>query len=311
VGGRATFSTASLAVGHHTVTAVYSGNASFSGSQANDSTAPQVVNQASSRMALVSFPRPSVFGEVVSFTAVVNGAAPGKGTPTGTVAFTDGTRTIGSVSLNGGRATFTTASLSTGNHAINANYGGDGNFLASSTNVGQPVQKDATNTTVTSSVNPVVAGLPVTFTAQVQASAPGSGTSTGTVTFTDITTVLGTGTLNGAGQATFSTSALALGTHAITATYGGDGNFTSSVSPILAETVKATAANLPVNPAPDSGNRTSAVPVPIQTSQPQVLSVQSLDVFFGTGGIQRNNPAPRGARRRRLVSPKDWRETSS
>jgi hypothetical protein len=301
-----------MAVGHHTVTAVYSGNASFSGSQGNDSAAPQVVNQASSRTVLVSFPRPSVFGEAVSFTVVVSAVPLGKGTPTGTVTFTDGTRTIGSVSLSGGRATFTTASLSTGNHAINANYGGDGNFLASSyTNFGEPVLKDATNTTVTPSLNPVVTGVLVTFTAQVQASASGSGTPTGTVTFKDITTVLGTGTLNGAGQATFSTSALAVGTHAITATYGGDNNFTSSVSPILAETVKAAGKTLALSPAPDGGNRTSAALVPIQTSQPHVLSAQSLDVFFGPSGIQRNNPAPRSARPRRLVSPKDWLETSS
>jgi Bacterial Ig-like domain (group 3) len=50
--------------------------------------------------------------------------------------------------------------------------------------------------------------------------------------------VLGTSTLNASGQATFTTSQLALGTHAITATYGGDTNFTSSVSAILAEVVK-------------------------------------------------------------------------
>jgi ELWxxDGT repeat protein len=310
VGGRASFITAALAVGHHTVTAIYSGNASFSASQRDDSGAPQVVDQASSRTVLASFPRPTVFGEVVSFTVVVPALPLGRGTPTGTVTFTDGTRTIGSVSLSGGRATFTTASLSTGNHAINAKYGGDGNFLVSSdTNFGQPVLKDATNTTVTASLNPVVTGLPVTFTARVQASVPGNGTPTGTVTFKDITTVLGTGTLTGAGQATFSTSGLAVGTHAITATYGGDNNFTSSVSPILAETVKAAAATLAVSPGPDSGNPAS--PVLVQSSQPHVLSAQSLDVFFSPVGIRRSNPAPRGVRLRRIVSASDWLERSS
>ncbi len=43
-------------------------------------------------------------------------------------------------------------------------------------------------------------------------------------------TTLGTGTLNGSGVATFSTSALAVSSHSITAVYGGDTNFTTSTS---------------------------------------------------------------------------------
>jgi ELWxxDGT repeat protein len=242
-GGRATFSTATLTVGQHTITASYSGNAQFAASQANDAAAPEVINQASSRTVLFAFPDPAVFGQVVSFTVALSVLAPGRGTPTGTLTFLDGTTTIGSVSLStssGGRATFTTASLSRGNHAINVNYGGNSNFLASSyNNFGETVQRDSTTTTVTASANPAVLGTSITFTAAVQANSPGAGTATGTVTFKDITTVLGTGTLNASGQATFTTSQLALGTHAITATYGGDNNFTTSVSAILGEVVQS------------------------------------------------------------------------
>ena len=113
------------------------------------------------------------------------------------------------------------------------------------------------------SANPAVVRQAVTFTATVQASAPGSGTPTGTVTFKDITTVLGTGTLTGSGQATFSTSALAVGTHAITASYGGDNNFTSSFSPNIAEVIKSS-AKAPVAAAsihPDT--------VPLSAESPQ------------------------------------------
>jgi ELWxxDGT repeat protein len=242
VAGRATFLTSTLSVGHHTITATYSGNANYTASQANDSAAQAVVNQATSRTVLFSFPDPSVFGQVVPFTVSVTALTPGRGTPTGSVLFTDFTTTIGTVSLSGGRATFTTASLSRGNHAISANYGGDGNFLTSAyTNYGQTVQKAATATTVTPSANPVVVGQTLTLTATVQASSPGAGTSTGTVTFKDITTALGTGTLNASGQVTFTTSALSLGTHAITASYAGDNNFTSSVSPIIAEVISSSA----------------------------------------------------------------------
>ncbi len=70
-------------------------------------------------------------------------------------------------------------------------------------------------------------GDAVTFTATVTVS---GGPATGTVTFKDGATVLGTGTLDGAGQATFATSTLAVASHSITATYGGDATFGGSVS---------------------------------------------------------------------------------
>ena len=61
--------------------------------------------------------------------------------------------------------------------------------------------------------------------------APGAGTATGTVTFMDGATTLGTGTLNGVRrQATFTTSALSVGHHNITAVYGGDASFNGSTS---------------------------------------------------------------------------------
>jgi ELWxxDGT repeat protein len=244
-GGRATFSTSSLSIGQHTLTASYGGDAKFTASQR---AAPQVVNKAPTRMpGLAAFPNPAVFGQVISFTASVLALFPGKGTPTGMATFLDGSTTLGSLTLTGGRATFTTASLTRGNHAISATYSGDSAFLPSAAAAyGEPVQKDATTAAVTSSANPAVVGTVVTFTAVVQASVPGSGKPTGTVTFTDITTVLGTGTLNGAGQTTFSTSALIVGIHAITANYAGDNNFTSSFSPVLAETVKTMALKSPV-----------------------------------------------------------------
>ena len=64
-------------------------------------------------------------------------------------------------------------------------------------------------------------------------SSPGAGTPTGTVTFMDGTTTLGTGTLsttNGVTTATFSTTTLAVGSHSITAVYSGDTNDLSSTS---------------------------------------------------------------------------------
>jgi uncharacterized repeat protein (TIGR01451 family) len=98
-----------------------------------------------------------------------------------------------------------------------------------------------TSTTLVSSPNPSVVGQAVTFTATVSGSTP-----TGTVTFKDGATALGTGTLNGSGVATFTTAALTSGSHAVTAAYGGDPNNTFSTSSVLTQTVGQSATTVAV-----------------------------------------------------------------
>src|SRR5439155_25093370 len=95
-----------------------------------------------------------------------------------------------------------------------------------------------TTTGVTSSARQSVSGQAVTFTATVKAQSTGAGTPTGTVTFKDGPSILGTGTLDGSGQARFTISTLAVGSHSITASYGGDATFTGSTSSALTQTVK-------------------------------------------------------------------------
>src|SRR5207247_1761140 len=109
-----------------------------------------------------------------------------------------------------------------------------------------------TTSGVTSSANPSVSGQPVTFTATVKAKTAGAGTPTGTVTFKDGPTILGTGTLDSAGQAMFTTSTLAVGSHSITASYGGDANFNGSTSPRITQSVKygtTTSVSSSLNPS--------------------------------------------------------------
>jgi ELWxxDGT repeat protein len=77
--GQATYSTAGLAVGQDTITAVYSGSRTSDASQGDDSTAPQVVMRASTTTALASSPGVSAFGQAITFTATVSGVAPGTG----------------------------------------------------------------------------------------------------------------------------------------------------------------------------------------------------------------------------------------
>ncbi len=77
-------------------------------------------------------------------------------------------------------------------------------------------------------------GQAVKFTATVTGTA--GGTPSGTVTFFEGTTALGTGALN-AGVATFTTSSLTISSHSITASYGGDANFAVSTSTAVSQAV--------------------------------------------------------------------------
>jgi hypothetical protein len=171
----------------------------------------------------------------------------GAGTPSGTVTFADGTKTLGTSALSTfGVATFTTTTLSVASHSITARYGGDANFTAStSATLTQTVIKDATQTSLATSINPTVFGHAVSFTATVTAKWPGSGSPGGTVTFEDGSTVLATIGLSG-GQASFTTSALAAGSHTITAVYGGSAGFKSSTSTTLTQTVNQAASTTAV-----------------------------------------------------------------
>jgi hypothetical protein len=83
-----------------------------------------------------------------------------------------------------------------------------------------------TTTTLTSAPNPSTSGQSVTFTATVTS---GSGVPAGTVTFTEGATVWASGVaVNGAGQAAFSTAALAVGSHTLTATFTGASGWVNS-----------------------------------------------------------------------------------
>ena len=89
---------------------------------------------------------------------------------------------------------------------------------------------------MTPSVNPTVYGQSVTFTATVSAASPGSGTPSGQVTFYDGTTAVDTETLVN-GTAAYTTSALSLGGHSITAKYLGNTDFATSTSTAITQTV--------------------------------------------------------------------------
>lgn len=89
----------------------------------------------------------------------------------------------------------------------------------------------ATTVVLTSGANPSTARQPLTLTAQVTSGGP---TATGTMSFLDGTTVLGSAPLS-SGAATFTTSALTAGIHNLSARYDGDVDHAAAVSPALSQ----------------------------------------------------------------------------
>jgi Bacterial Ig-like domain (group 3) len=240
-GGAATFMT-TLPVGTHNITATYGGDSNFIGSITS---APlvQVVNKAMTTTSVNSVPNPSVYGQLVTFTATVSPVSPGAGVPSGSVTFYNGGTSIGSVIVNAaGTAMLNTINLPFGINTITATYVGDPNFnTSSSASLSQTVEA-YTTTSVISSPNPAVFGQPVTFIATVSPVAPVVGVPTGMVNFFDGATLLGPGSLSG-GVASFTTSALAVGFHSITASYLGDTLFVSSASSSITVPVQAVVTN--------------------------------------------------------------------
>jgi len=104
---------------------------------------------------------------------------------------------------------------------------------------------------VSSSSPTINQGQSVTLAATVSSNT--TGTPTGTVTFLDNGSSIGTaGPSNG--KATLTTSTLSAGTHPITAQYNGDSNFIGSTSPGINQTVNAVAADFTISASPSSAS---------------------------------------------------------
>ncbi len=238
---------------------VYAGNTTFAGS--TSIMTPLTVLPDPTTTLLMTSNNPAVAGTPVTFTATVQGnIVPAAGS----VTFFDAGTAIGTGTLNAsGIAIFTTSTLAIGTHPITAGYAATLDFNASASSVVNQVitlPPYATGTTLQSSDNPSFPGQSVTFTATVSGPVSPPGVPlflpTGTVNFLDAGTLIGTGTLNASGMATFTTSTLAIGTHPITAAYTGVSGPTYTLSPstsaVLDQVVDTPTFSITVTPNPVS-----------------------------------------------------------
>jgi hypothetical protein len=281
----ATFTTAGLNAGMHTITAKYLGAIGFSESTSNPFS--HTVNPASTTITITVAPVAATIGQPVTLTATVSSPA---GFPTGTVNFFNGGVQIGTgnlATLNGQQvATFTTTELPLGTHDLSAKYVGSDNFAGSQTSpVTVTVSPASTTVALTSSNNATVFGQEVTFRAVVGAS---FGTATGTVDFFAGDSLLGTGTLatvNGQQVATFTTSGLNAGSYTITAKYLGTSGFTASTSNALIQTVSPAPTAITMTVAPLTVTAGQLVTLSATVSSPAGTPTGLVEFFDGTTPI--------------------------
>jgi hypothetical protein len=245
--GSGSISLSSIRAGSHSLTVVYAGNSNYSGSTSN--TVTQAVTQATSTTTLVSGANPSIVGNSVTLTATISPS-----TGTGTLTFKDGSTTLGTATIGHGSGSFATSALSVGSHPLTAVYAGNSNFSGSTSNtVTQVVSAVSSSTVLASSLNPSTYGSGVTLTATVTPS-----TATGTFTFMDDLTTLGTATI-GHGSGHLVISSLTAGAHTIVAVYGGDTTRAGSTSNSLVQTVQKKTTSLVLTSSKNPGFYASGV----------------------------------------------------
>ena len=205
----------------HTVAALYSGDALYAGSNVTT-----FLTVARSTTATTVSAAQSASGTVL--TAVVSAMTVGPLAPTGYVTFTvDG---VGSAQIPVGNGTVSsTYLLSDGPHTYSAGYTGDSNY----TNSNSPTQTltVARNTTsLALTITPASINGVGVF--QLKATLTATGNPTGTITFSNGGTNLGTVNLSTvvAGSVTFTTTSTTFTSYTFTAIYSGDGLFSSSTA---------------------------------------------------------------------------------
>jgi hypothetical protein len=232
----ATFSTASLAPGTHSITANFEGDEDYIASTSEPLT-HDVDAPIATTTSVASNLDPSQYTQSVTFTATVAAAT---GDPTGAVSFADGLDVIAGCDaqpLSAGVATCTTNALGIGTHSVTASYGGSPSHSASASNpIDQVVSPLTTTVSLSADLNPSTYGDLVTYTAIVSAPA-GAAPTDGTVTFMDGVDVIGSTPVDASAVAAITMGSLGAGTHSVTASFGGNSTHAGSTSDPLEQHV--------------------------------------------------------------------------
>jgi len=221
-----------LGAGTVVVAASQSGNATYSA--APTVTISLTVLTDPTAVVLQASPTTTDVGQTAQFTATVTPVA-----ATGTMSFFDGVNSLGSSTISGGAATFSTTGLIGGSHSITAHYSGGTDYASavSSAVIVSVTDPSLIPTSISLQASPTTSevGQSVQLTATLAPAA-----ATGTVSFLDQGNSLGTATtING--MATFTTTTLSSGSHSITADYVGSATYAAAISTAQTVTVSGAA----------------------------------------------------------------------
>lgn len=193
----------------------------------------------------VNWTQPATITYGTTLSGVLNASAVNGSTPVaGSFAYT--------ATPQGGSASAVTGAtvLGAGTYTLNAAFTPTDttDYTSASGSVSLTVAKAAPTDALISSSNTVLVKTAITFAATVSSSI---GTPSGSVSFYDGTTLLGSAVTLAQGVATYTTSSFAAGSHSVTAAYSGDSNFSALTSSAVTETVEDFSLSVP------SGSSTS------------------------------------------------------
>ncbi len=243
--GRATYSTSALALGSHTISVTYDGSSAYKTSTSSNYT----TTVSNTTLSMGSWYSTGLVNQPATWTVQLNGSLINNTPRTGTLSLVDGSTTITSIDItqvspnsSGYYSLSVAGGLSLGSHAIKIVYSGDANYSSISTGTYSHTVVATANTYVylQSYAGSITAGQMANYTAYVYPSGVPSSVTSGTITFRDGTTVLATVPVDATGRATYSTSALALGSHTISVTYDGSSAYKTSTSSNYTTTVSNT-----------------------------------------------------------------------
>ncbi len=232
-----------LAAGSHTLVATFQpASPTLLGSSAT--LAQVMVSPATPAISLVASPNPAAPTEPITFTiTVANAPAQSQ------VQLRDGASPFATQAAPqpSGKlvVTATPNQFAPGDHALSATLLSGTDLLATSAATLLHINGLQSAVTLTAAPSPtVLATAPVTLSVTVSAPAVPDHTLSGSVTFRDGSTILGTAPLGATGHVAFTTSALAPGPHLLSATYAGDSLVSPASSSPLTETVTLNATSI-------------------------------------------------------------------
>lgn len=261
--------------GTYAITGKYSGDKIRAGSSR---TAGLTVAKDATSTSVSVNPSDVGLGAPATMSATVSSA---HGTPTGTVAFTDGSQTLCTATLTGGTATCSGAEGAASTYTVTGKYSGDATHAGSSGSTTLTVNQDGSQLAISLNPTTIAAGQPTTFTATVSAA---YGTPTGSVAFSDGGNP-GSGALciaqlsGGTGSCTGSITVP--GNYTVYADYSGDQSYVqSSATSTLTVSKDSTTITDAVSPATITAD--GSVTLSATVTAPYVTPTGDVTFFYGS-----------------------------